>query len=562
MLTVSRLCALWIGTDGWFSTAVAMHDPQPAIYAGNWTRQPLFADPAALVTWAVSVAKGAPVQTMHTNLTVTVKSPRDRDNVLRFALLLGPDACEAFELATKPDGEHHPWAQLLQDDGWTVRTKRFDGPWLTIESHDKDIEIGICMVGWLSAKDPQAYATLCANSGIALNRVGRPDAWGTMWVHGQYRYLTGWPLSAGAGMAAIKGFKRYTRDQNPFWAPKPEYWAQLPFLGDGEGNGEDRTQRPWHVHWTSYPAPPADASWGDVVLWDANAAYLNAWTTMRVARGALVHTGALVQPRDNGSYPAGYYHISALRWSPDVIDTALRLPPVWGSRTPYPDGSVWVTHITLDLIRSLRFDREYKGPQFTILDSWSCADDGQLAKPWGAHLKDALTAGRHDLETQRDTEVLTLATALKFSYARGYPLLGNGGIIRRPDWLDALIDQSWLSHYRRMWLAAWKGRYPLDMHADEIVYPWRDDDWSDGPLGADDPYKFGGYKIKRVGGEPRRAPYAEWLRAHQDGRDGRWWDPVPSPVPTRASGPLQPRPAAPSTGRAAPTDWLTALLGD
>jgi hypothetical protein len=502
-------------------------------------------DPAALLAWALSVARTDETPPPATGRAFRFTHAQDDDKTLRFALILSPTACAAYGIARRPDRDQpHPWLELMQAAGWDVRT-RTTGPWLTVER--AGAEIGILMAGWLDIGKPRE----CAGHGIVINR-DRIDGWGSCFVHGEYRRLTGWPLSAGAGMAAVKGLWRSARTTHVTWTPKggthkssKEYWQSIPPIALG------RAHRPWHVHWTAWPAFAEPVPEGRVALWDANADYLVAWTAARFARTTLRHTGPEPARPTSGRPAAGYYLIDSITWTPETRYIADRLPPVWGSRTPNPDGAVWVTHVTLDLLDSLTHE-DHQPPTYRILDSYTCADSGQLARTWGERLKAALLAARQEAAREHSgPEDAALAEALKQSYARGYPLLENAGIINRPDHVDTLIDQRWLSAYRRMWSTAWnEERYPLEVSADEITYLYRDTDAQHGPLGEPSDTAYGHYKIKQ------RGTLQEWHTSHQDGRAGHWW----LPVPQKAAPPDQ-RPAPPADG---PTEsdggWLSAIF--
>jgi hypothetical protein len=547
--SLSKLAAIWISPHDWYLSATGPQDTVACeVHADHWTRRPTFRDPVKLVDWALSVARGNESPPPSTGRSLKFTKTTDDDKILRFALLLSPEACDALGVGTPPDGDTHPWIALFEAAGWNVRTRTV-GPWLTLER--RDVEIGVLLVGWLDRGKPRELA----GHGITLAATGHIDAWGSCYVHGEYRRLTGWPLSAGAGMAALKGLWRSHRTTRVTWVPKgpykssAEYWQSIPPIALG------RAHRPWHLHWTAHPAFNEPIPAGRVALWDANADYLVAWTVARFARGVLTHTGPDPVRPHSGRPAAGYYLIDSLTWAPQAQYVADRLPPVWGSRTPNPDGAVWVTHIILDLLDSLRHE-EHPPPTYRILDSYTCDNSGQLARPWGERLKAALLAAREEAARERSgPEDTTLAEALKQSYARGYMLLENAGIIARHDHVDTLIDQRYLSAYKRMWLAAWnEERYPLDVSADEIVYLYRDGDEEHGPLGEPHDTAYGHYKIKR------RGTLEEWHTSHQDGRSGHWWLPIPDePAPS-----VQPAPAAsdaPSHDESA-GGWLGAILGD
>jgi hypothetical protein len=261
-----------------------------------------------------------------------------------------------------------------------------------------------------------------------------------------------------------------------------------------------------------------------------------------------------VHPAD-GYWPAGWYLIDSITWHQDVAHVAARLPPVYGSRTPNQDGAVWVTHPILQLLDSLKFARDHSAPTYRILDSYTCADSGQIARTWGEKLKAALLEARAQAATDPGPETEALEAACKMSYARGYPLLEKAGFIRRPDHVDTLIDTRYLSAYKRMWLAAWnKGRYPLQVSADEVTYPYEDGDEKDGPFGRPDPVAYGHYKIKR------RGTLREWHQATGDGRHGKWWLPAPAGTFQGATG-LSTLPTDTVPAPAGDGNWLDDLLG-
>ena len=539
MTTLAKLSALWVSTHQWQLAATARRtDRSCFIETSAWQTPPTWTSPAGLVAWAASVAQSGERHPPRMGKTYKFRQPRDLDQITRFALLVAPRACDAFGVPTMPaDGQPHPWAEQLAAAGWKVRT-RTRGAWLTVER--PGMEIGILMVGWLPPRE-------LADNGVIIDR-GAPQGWATMYVYGEYHRLTGWPLAAGPGMAAIKGLWRYPRTERVHWAPDAEYWARVPPVAEG------RAHRPWHVNWTAWPdAFPPPVPDGRVTAWDANAAYLNGWGTAVLARDKLTHTGPDPIANGAGRWDPGYYLIGPVQWPPGMWETARRLPPVHGSRTPDSKGSVWVTHVILDLLDSLTHDPEHQAPTYRILDSWTSARGGQLARGWADKLKHALTEARREREKSDELETRTLERVLKISYARGYPLLEKAGFMRRPDHVDTLIDQTGSSAYRLMWVAArTHGRYPLDVSADQITYLRRpQDDDGAGPLGPDDPYRFGGYKSKHTG------TLQEWHQAHADGRNGQWWLPAPAPRPEPGT-----RDSAPATGPARPEadDFLDELF--
>lgn len=515
MTTLAKLSALWVSTHQWQIAAIGRKtDTAPFIETNTWHTPPTWSNPAALVAWAASLTQYGERRPPQMGKTYKFRQTKDVDQTTRFALLVSPRACAAFGVPDMPaDGEAHPWAELLAAAGWKVRT-RTRGAWLTVEK--PGMELGILMVGWVKERE-------LTDHGVVVDHFGKPNGWGTMYVYGEYHRLTGWPLSAGPGMAAAKALWRYPRTERVHWSPSEDYWAKVPAVAEG------RAQRPWHVHWTAWPdAFPPPVPDGRVTVWDAVASYLNAWGTALFARDALVHTGPDPICNGRGRWDPGYYLIGPVHWPHGMAEIAARLPAVYGSRTPDSKGSVWVTHVILDLIDSLTSGPEHiEVPTYQILDSWTSARGGQVARGWADKLKHALTEARREREKNDDPEARTLEAVIKISYARGYALLEKAGFMRRPDHLDTLIDQAWSSAYRSMWLAAWHhGRYPLDVSADEITYLVRPEDADDaGPLGPDDPYRYGGYKSKHTG------TLQEWHQAHADGRGGAFWLPVPAPRP-------------------------------
>jgi hypothetical protein len=552
MQTLSKLAAIWVSRHGWHLSATNTQDAVACEIASDaWRTEPAWNDPARLLDWALALARTGhgqpppvPGRTFH------FERPADSDKTTRFALLLSPEACAAFGLGAPPDqGAEHPWRAALEAAGWTLRTRSI-GPWLTVER--PQAEIGILMAGWLDKTKPAELA----NHGVVLAANGHLDGWGSCFVHGEYRRLTGWPLSAGAGMAAVKGLWRTARRNGVTWAPKLETWARIPVLAAG------RDQRPWHVQWTApdtiLPDPlPA----GRVALWDANADYLVAWGIARFARGLPVHTGPDRGRPANGYWPAGWYLIDRIELHPRLAHIADRLPPIYGSRTPNQDGAVWVTHVILQLLDSLKHTgpdgAPIPAPTYRILDSYTAPESGQIARTWAEKLKAALLEARIQAAQDPGPETGALEAACKMSYARGYPLLEKAGFIRRPDHVDTLIDQRWFSAYRRMWSAAWnEGRFPLDVSADEVTYLYRDTDEEDGPLGKPDPMAYGHYKIKR------RGTLQEWHSSHQDGRNGKWWLPAPGPLQQmarEANSALAEAALLPENGTG---NWLDELLGE
>jgi len=548
MKALSTLAAIWVGEHGWNLSATGPKDTVACeIISDNWRREPAWRDPARLVDWALSIARSNETPPPAIGRTLKFAKRADADKVTRFALLISPQACARFDLGATPAPktliDQHPWHDALTAAGWKIRSRTI-GPWITIER--PGAELGVLLVGWLDRSKPRELA----GHGVVLGSNGHPDGWSSCFTHGEYRRRTGWPLSAGAGMAAVKGLWRYPREAKVRWSADDDHWAAIPALAS-------RDQRPWHVHWTQtgYDAWRTIQATGEVALWDANADYLTAWTSARFARGLLQHTGPGGQRHANGQPWAGYYLIGDIDWAPEVQYAIDMLPPIWGSRTPRPDGSVWVTHVIVQLLDSMRWAEDYEPPTYRILDSYACEDSGQIARGWGDKLKAALIEAREEADRTKDAELIALAEALKQSYARGYPLMENAGFYKRPDHVDTLIDQRWDSAYRRMFKAAWDGeRYPLDVSADEITYLWRDGDERNGPLGEPDPRAFGRYKVKR------RGTVAEWRQSHADGRRGRWWMPAPELPAPGAPEPAQP--ATQPTGDAGDGwDWLTTARG-
>lgn len=538
MSTLSKLAAIWVGEHGFNLAATGPKDTVACeIISDTWGREPAWRDPARLVDWALSLARSNETPPPALGRTLKFAKRADDDKTTRFALLISPEACARFNLPQRPEPKtpinQHPWHALLLDAGWKIRTRTI-GPWITIER--PGAELGILLTGWLDL----AKTRELAGHGVVLGVNGHTDGWSSMFVHGEYRRRTGWPLSAGAGMAAVKALWRYPRKHPVRWSADDDHWAAIPPLAIG------RAQRPWHVQWTTPDtyrphALPEDAL--QVALWDANADYLNAWAAATFARGLLHHTGP--DPDPHGARHAGYYLLGAIDWG-GCAYLADRLPPVWGSRTPNPDGTVWVTHCIVQLLESL-------GATYRILDSYTCDDSGQIARSWADKLKAALLDAREEADRTRDAASIALAEALKQSYARGYPLMETAGFYKRPDHVDTLIDQRWSMAYRKMWAACVQNRNPLDVSADEITYLWQDGDNQEGPLGVPDERAYGHYKVKRWG------LLQEWAQSHADGRRGRWWLPAPAlPVPgapTPAQDPYDP--AQEGDG----WDWLATARG-
>lgn len=539
MSTLSKLAAIWVSEHGWNLAATGPKDTVACeIISDHWRSVPAWRDPARLVDWALSIAGSNETPPPALGRALKFAKRTDDDKITRFALLISPEACARFDLPDLPPAktpiDQHPWYTPLTAAGWKIRSKTV-GPWVTLER--AGAELGLLLVGWLDKSKPRELA----GHGVVLGSNGHPDGWSSMFVHGEYRRRTGWPLSAGAGMAAVKGLWRHPREAKVRWSAKPDYWATIPPLAIG------RAQRPWHLYWTipdTYRphAPVADAV--KVALWDANADYLTAWGSATFARGLLTHTGP--DPDPHGARHAGYYLLDAIDWG-DCAYLADRLPPVWGSRTPTSDGHVWVTHPVVNLLHSL-------GATYRVLDSYTCDDAGQLARPWADKIKAALLEAREEADRTHDAELIALAEALKQSYARGYPLMETAGFYARPDHVDTLIDQRWSTAYRKMWAACARGRNALDVSADEITYLWQDGDDENGPLGAHDPYAYGHYKVKRTG------TLQEWHQAHADGRRGRWWMPAPALPAIDAQRPAQ-DPTQPAGDAGDGWDWLATARG-
>lgn len=538
--TLHRFAALWVGRTHWFLSGVSPDPTEqfPFTASDRWRKEPTAdAKIERLLDWAVQLATGVETASYdQLGTSVSVRSPRDEDGCLRFAVIISPEFGHILGADQPGPGQPHPWRGRLEEAGWSVRTRdpkpdRQAGVWLTVErpARKPTVEIGILMAGWC---DPHNLDDL-ATHGLVRGDNGRIDPWETVYLHGEFRRLTRWPLSAGAGMAAVKGLKRTHRTGSAvYWAPQPDEWLEIPVMRIGRPFA-----RPWHVQWSTPHLPYTAGSIPnrEVIMWDANADYLVAWSGARFARGMLRHTGPEPARAPNGRVFTGWYLIGDIRWSRDVQHVVDRLPPVWGSRVPNDDGHVWVTHVIVDLLDSLRFDQNYQPPEYRIFDSYSCADSGQLAKPWGETLKAALLTARQEHAARPDNVTTILERTLKQTYARGYPLLETSGLIRRPDHVDTVVDQRWLSAYRRLWKAAWDlDRYPLSVSADEITYLHKaGDDGGTGPLGPVDPFAYGAYKIKQ------RGTLADWDAALHDGRKGRWWLPAPAPAPEPATVPAQ-----------------------
>lgn len=564
MTTLARMAALWVGAQEWYLSGTATDPRQdyPEVEHQLWRTAPTWSNPARLVSWSEQVARGSQ-HAMQQKLGQHIKMsrPQDTDGVLRYALIIGPDAGGLLSAAKPKPLEPHPWRHLLEEQGWKVRTRDPDkehpqaGVWLTIE-RPGSIEIGILMAGWCDPTKAEELAT----HGLVLTEDTRLDPWGTCYLHGDYRRLTTWPLSAGAGMAAIKGLKRFQRDAPVIWSPPPEDWQATAVMQLGRP-----AARPWHQQWTT-PEPHAAGPDGPIALWDANADYLTSWTSARFSREPLTHTGPN-PPRTDADKARTGWHLITITWQSAALRVVDQLPPVWGSRTPDKAMRVWVTHEILDLLDTLAYPGQDGEPRraatYQVHDSYTCQSGGQVARPWGDRLKAALLEAKREQEHRPDGCTITLVKALKASYSRGYPLLETSGLIRHPVWVDTIVDRRGASAYRRMWAVAWiQGRFPLQVSADEILYPWRAGDDERGPLGETSDYAYGAYKVKR------RGTLSSWQKALLDGRGGRWWNPAPAlspltePAVSQALRTAPDRPVQPRTPSDRPGDWVSHIRSE
>lgn len=534
--------ALWVGRADYYGAT-----PDGRVIARSWPTPPACDDPAKLIAWAVRTAG------------------LERAGAGALSILLAPDVAGAFGIpAELPKTAETLWEKELTGAGWRCVSRGTYGPWTVIQDGAKRIEVGICVVPWV----PTALRARAAH-GVVHDAAGAPDPFETMYVHAQYRAALGWPLSGGAGMAGVKALRFAPRKKEIYWAPPEAAWHDLEFLHPPQDAGHTgrSDQRPWHQYWSMFPELPVppDPALTHVVVWDQTTAYLTAWAAARLARGMLIHTGPGVRPNPKGTYPAGYYRITEIAWSPRLAPIVARLPPITGSRRELADGSVWVTHEIIDALAALDSALPDYAPvaAVTILDSWTCEDHGQLAKDWGAKVRRALAAARAEAAGTDDQTCRVLALAVKATYAQGYPLAERSGIMRRPDHVDALIDHMVsFGRFVRLVLAAVRhGLYPLDVSADEVTMLSRPDP---GPAGV----PLAGPLSREAGdttfvikperdGSPRMATLEQWEQAHTDGRGGRWW------LETSGARPGVPRPRDAAPVPAVPESPLMSyMMGD
>lgn len=251
------------------------------------------------------------------------------------------------------------------------------------------------------------------------------------WRLGRYQHLVGTPWTITAGVSGCEALRSLYTDPQPGKQP----------LWNSPGPGGLRGAGP--LIWRS-PDMPDPSSPELVVMFDVNAQYLAALKSVRLAWGALKHTGPV--PFDP-SWP-GYWEISAADVPAELLDGRTRPPVIRAQRVH--KGGLWVS---TDMAKYLG---ELVG-SFDVLDSWTSSNGQTIARPFAERLA-SVRAG--DLGPMGP-----VTEAVKRTYAELVGMMGRaGGSIYRPDWHNGVMDLARCNLLRRLD----KGHAKLGMRPFEI----------------------------------------------------------------------------------------------
>lgn len=331
----------------------------------------------------------------------------------------------------------HESLQSARADGWRIKELR---PWMTFwKPGAKSVHIGL-----LQWSDAVSFAPYDLSD----------PGWMTR-ILATYHDLMGLPYRMTSGVTAMAMIRdippriRRERDMpvNPLWQPDwsdiepAQFMTELPF-----GWISQRTD---HLGTGSYEHG-----------YDVNLQFLAGMNGADLPFDHLTWRGG-----DQFDGRPGWWKFTVPAWNEP------RLPhPVGGDAQP--GDVVWRTTPRVNLLVELA--QRYGIMEYpTFHESWTCERHGRLLRPFAEKIRDAITeSAYHDVRSAPIISRMARAT-----YKEGWGMLASeGSRVRRHDWHQITAALAHSNQWRRMWQAALKGRWPVEVDKDTVWYRSEDPD--------------------------------------------------------------------------------------
>lgn len=300
--------------------------------------------------------------------------------------------------------------------GWTTFARR-DG--------------AIVHVGWL----PELERT--GKLGALLK--GHDGAADIAWRLGRYKTVTGSHWRYTAGVSGCVGLRSFYTDPRPGKQPLWQFAGPMGIRGGGPMIWRRAEQ-------------PEDSRDGQVVMFDINAAYLAALKNVKLAWGALQHTGPTMFDPD---WP-GFWEIDTTSLPDTMMGEDGHRPPLVTKRQIHK-GAAWVStplaKYLSDTVGSI-----------DVLDSWTCSNGETIARGYAERLMKARAGDFGPLGPA--------SFAVKRTYAELVGMMAReGGSIFRRDWSASTMDLSTCNMMRRADRAhELVGTWPIQVRTDALFY--------------------------------------------------------------------------------------------